>query len=117
VKRGESGTTLLEVIVALAILGGAGLVLTAEVRQSLAATMRIQAAERDVVEASAFLEAVALWPRGDLDRHLGNRRNGPWRLLVLRSSEALYEVSVRDSADTRTLVGTTLYRSGDDAQR
>lgn len=111
--RGERGLALLEAIVALAILSTAGLALAAQVRQTLAATSRIEQAELRIVEASRFLEAVSLWTRADLDRHLGDRPNGPWRLVVVRPAENLYDVAVRDSATRRTLVATSIYRGRD----
>lgn len=111
-KRAEAGSALLEVIVALAILGTAGVAIVAQVRESMGVTARTGRAESEVAEASEFLEAVALWPRADLDRHLGDRRNGPWRLAIFRPTDAVYEVTVRDSSDSRTLVATTLYRGG-----
>ena len=102
---------------ALAILGSAGVAMVAQVRTAMAVSSRTERAEMEIAEASEFLEAVALWPRGDLDRHLGNRRNGPWRLAVFRPTERLYEVTIRDSTDSRTLVATTLFRdSGSDAR-
>jgi type II secretory pathway pseudopilin PulG len=110
VKRAEDGSALLEVIVALAILGTAGVAIVAQVRESAHVTTRTERAEADVSEASDFLAAVALWPRADLDRHLGDRRNGPWRLVVLRPTDALYDVAIRDSTGTRTLLTTTLFR-------
>jgi hypothetical protein len=116
VKHGKTGAALLEVIVALTILGTAGMALVAQLRQSLDVVQRVERSERELVEASAMLDAIALWPRDDLDRHLGSRRNGPWRLEVLRPSEDLYEIRVRDSTDTSTLVATTLYRASDDGE-
>ena len=110
VKRAERGAVLLEVIVALAILGTAGVAIVSQVRESLFVTMTTQRSEAEISEASDFLAAVSLWPRADLDRHLGNRRSGPWRLVVLRPSETVYDVTIRDSTGARTLVATALFR-------
>jgi type II secretory pathway pseudopilin PulG len=112
-RRAESGAALLEAIVALAILGGTGVTLVGQVRQTYEAVRRADAAERRFVEASEFLDAVALWPREDLDRRLGDRRNGPWRLEITRVLEAIYEVAVRDSTGRHTLAATTVYRRPD----
>lgn len=112
-RRAEAGAVLLEVIVALAILGSAGIGLALHTRQSLLATELAQRAEQRVTEASTFLTAVSLWPIEDLDRHLGNRPNGRWRLAVLRPSPELYEVSVNDSATDAPIVHTALYRRRD----
>ena len=111
--RDETGAALLEAVVALVILGTTGAALATQVWQTLATVTRLQSAELRVVSASRFLEAVALWPRADLDRHLGNRPNGPWRLVVLRSGPTLYEVAVEDSTGGAVLVSTTIYRRDD----
>lgn len=107
--RAEAGSTLLEVIVALAILSTAGtaaLVLTSQVSHTVE---RTRAVEREMREASAFLEVVALWPRHDLDLRLGERRQGRWRLWIDRSAPTLYVVVLRDSTG-HELLRTSLHR-------
>jgi hypothetical protein len=66
--------------------------------------------EREMRRASALLDAVALWPRRDLDRHLGDRRQGPWRMQVQRITETLYTVVITDSIERREILRTALYR-------
>ena len=61
-------------------------------------------------DASALLEAVALWPRADLDRHLGDRPQGAWRMQVDRPTPTLYVIVLADSTNRRELLRTTLYR-------
>ncbi|HET9948900.1 MAG TPA: hypothetical protein VFQ22_08260 [Longimicrobiales bacterium] len=89
-------------------VGGASLVALSS--GSLDAVRRTYAAEQDATRASAFLDAVALWPRADLDRHLGTRDEGPWRLHVERPEPTLYEVSVSDTAHDHPIIATALYR-------
>jgi hypothetical protein len=102
---------LLEAIVALTILTVAALASVAMVRQALDSVRHAQEVEEDVRKASAFMEAITLWPRADLDRHLGNRAEGPWRLSVDRPIPTLYLVAITDSFSRRELVRTALYRS------
>jgi type II secretory pathway pseudopilin PulG len=106
----RDGVALLEAVVALTILTVAGLAATAAVRQGAEVARRAEAADADLRRASAFLDAVALWPREDLDRHLGDRPEGPWRLRVDRPIPTLYLVGLTDSTDTRMLLHTALYR-------
>jgi hypothetical protein len=113
-QRAEAGAALLEAIVALAILGGAGVALAAQVRQTFEAVRHADEAERRFLEASAFLDAIALWPREDLDRRMGDRRNGAWRLEITRISESIYDVTLRDSAGRHNLATTTVYRRPDE---
>lgn len=101
---------LLEVMVALAILAF-GIASTAAVAvASLDSVRRAQREERAVQRAAALLNAVALWPRADLDLHLGTRVEGEMLLRIDRPNDALYEVSIDDSAGRATLLQTALYR-------
>jgi type II secretory pathway pseudopilin PulG len=109
-RCGRPGIALLEALVALVIVTVAGLAATAAVRQGAESVRRAEAADAELREASAFLDAVALWPREDLDRHLGDRPEGVWRLHLNRPIPTLYLVSLADSTDTRTLLQTALYR-------
>ena len=109
-RRRRDGVVLLEAIVALTILTVAALASVAMVRQGVDSVRRSREAELDVRQASAFMEAIMLWPRADLDRHLGNRAEGPWRLEVNRPIPTLYLVVLTDSMSRRELVRTALYR-------
>lgn len=108
--RHRRGHTLLEVIVALAILaivGAASASLAIDIGQTV---NRAQATGAILTDVSAFLDAVALWTRDDLDRHLGTRVQGSWRMTVSRPFPTLYEVEMRDSSGKRVLLSTVLYR-------
>ncbi|HET7188380.1 MAG TPA: prepilin-type N-terminal cleavage/methylation domain-containing protein [Gemmatimonadaceae bacterium] len=104
------GVVLLEVLVALVLLGAAAASLTALALESGRATERARAADRETRAASAFLDVVALWPREDLERRLGSRHQGAWVLEVQRAGTALYRVTMRDSTGRRELLRTSLYR-------
>jgi hypothetical protein len=106
----RSGIALLEAIVALTILTVAALATVGMVRQGIESVRRAQVAEVEIRKASAFMDAIALWPRADLDRHLGDRAQGPWRLAIDRPVPTLYLVALLDSTDRRELVHTALYR-------
>jgi hypothetical protein len=105
---------LLEVVVALTILATGGAAMIALSSQSIDSLRRATAAERETERASAFFDAVALWPREDLDRHLGDRPQGPWRLIIERPLPTLYTVTLSDSTGGRTLLTTALYRAEGD---
>jgi type II secretory pathway pseudopilin PulG len=109
-RRSRKGVALLEAIVALTILTIAGLATVAVVRQGIDSVRRAAAAEREIRRASAFMDAIALWPRADLDRHLGDRSEGPWRLTIDRPVPTLYLVAITDSTSRRELVRTAVYR-------
>ena len=76
------GMVLLEVIVGLTILAVSATTMVELAGESLQAVARANDADAEVHRADAFLQAVALWPRADLDRHLGDRLEGPWTMRV-----------------------------------
>jgi type II secretory pathway pseudopilin PulG len=104
------GAALLEVIVALAIFAVSGAALVAMSAESLRAVTRARDAGAEIRAADAFFNAVALWPREDLDRHLGDRHQGRWIMRVDRPGADVYEVSLRDSTTGGVLLRTSLYR-------
>jgi type II secretory pathway pseudopilin PulG len=106
----RSGAALLEVLVALAILATAALSIVAYAREAAGTVRRTQLAEVELRRASAFIDAVALWPREDLDRHLGERREGPWTLTILRPTPLLYSVRLTDSTNAHVFLTTALFR-------
>jgi type II secretory pathway pseudopilin PulG len=109
-RRTRHGVVLLEAIVALTIVTIAALATVAIVRQGIDSARRAEASEAAIRRANAFMEAIALWPRADLDRHLGNRPEGVWRLVIERPVPTLYLVALTDSVGQRELVRTALYR-------
>lgn len=110
-RRARKGVVLLEAIVAITILTIAGLASVAMVREAVESVRFAQQAEGEIRRASAFMDAIALWPRADLDRHLGNRPEGLWRLSVERPAPTLYLVVLTDSSGRRELVRTALFRA------
>lgn len=112
-RRGSArpGVVLLETLVALAILAAAGAALATLAVGATDAVHRAERLDDDVRRASAFLDVVALWPREDLDRHLGTRPQGEWILDVQRVAPTLYTVTIAASGDTRPLLHTALYRA------
>jgi type II secretory pathway pseudopilin PulG len=112
-RRNESGAVLLEVIVALAILAIAGTSALLMASESARAVIHVREQGEALQAASAFMDAVALWPRADLDRRLGVRRQGDWRLRIDRPERRLYVVTLSDS-DGVELIKTSLFRSDQD---
>jgi type II secretory pathway pseudopilin PulG len=98
------------VIVAVAILATAGTAAVAMTSESARAVESARAADLRTREASAFMDAVALWPREDLDRRLGERPQGPWRLRVDRPDPELYTLALVDSASGEELLRTAVFR-------
>jgi len=108
--RARRGVVLFEMLVALTILSAIGASVVAFAAESGGAVTRAREAEREVRRANALLTAVSLWPRADLDRHLGDRPQGPWSMRVDRLAPTLYTVVLSDSTRRRTILATVLYR-------
>lgn len=106
------GFTLIEVLAALLIFGSAMAILLGVASACSRAVKDTEVRARRVSAADALLEAVTLWPRGDLDRHLGERAEGEFVLVVDRPTDELYYVAVRDTgaSGNRVLLATSLYR-------
>jgi len=109
-RRERHGAVLLEVMIALAILTSAGVTVVSLAAESARAVSRSRAAEAELRAANGFFSAVALWPRADLDRHLGDRGEGRWIMRVDRPRPTLYVVTLSDSASRALVLRTSLYR-------
>lgn len=103
------GVSLLEAVLALALLSIASMGLAAAVADGGAAVSRSIAREQDLLAASRFLELVVLWPASDLERRLGTRQQGPWYLTIERRSPVIYDIVLADS-NHRPLLQTATYR-------
>ena len=109
-RPARGGAALLEAIVAMAILGTAGIAALAMASEAARAVGRAREAEVELRAASAFLEAVALWTRDDLDRRLGDRPQGAWRLRIDRPEPMLYTIALSDTLGGGVLLATSLFR-------
>lgn len=110
VSRAKPGAVLLEAIVALTILMIAGVTAVIMATESAHSVALIRESEAELRSASAFLEAAALWTREDLDRRLGEREQGRWRLRIDRPAPTLYTLTLTDSLGRAELLRTTVFR-------
>ncbi len=110
--RGERGVALLEVLVALAILGVAGLSCLELVDAGTRAVGTARQRERELADEERLLAASTLLRREDLDRRLGVRSVGPYVVNVQRPERTLYRIALRRQAaqDVEDLV-TVVYRA------
>lgn len=108
--RARAGIILIEALIALTILSVAGMAMLSLARATSKSVLRALASEGEINRASALLDAVTLWSREDLDRHLGTRHEGPWLMHVDRADRFIYDISLRDSTDHYELLRTMLYR-------
>jgi hypothetical protein len=92
------------------IVGTACLAATAMAATFTRTATRARGLDRAVRLGSAFLDAVSLWTRADLERHLGDRAEGPWRLRIDRPGHTLFTIVLRDSSGAE-LLSTSLFRA------
>jgi type II secretory pathway pseudopilin PulG len=107
----ENGVALLETLVALAILSGAGLGLLQLVSAGLGAERGARERERVLAVETRVLAALSLFQRADLDRRLGRHPIGDLIVEVERPEPTLYRIAVAQasSPDIEDLV-TVVYR-------
>lgn len=106
----RKAAALLESVVALTVLSIVGLAAASLSADSTRAVARAQDREQQVRDASRLLTAVSLWPREDLDRHLGTSAQGWMRMGIDRTTSTVYAVTIAERSSGRELLSTTLYR-------
>lgn len=106
----ERGAVLLEVLLALAVLGVAGSAALTLAVESGNAIRQVALADHELARASAFLDVVVLWPREELDQRLGERQQGQWRLTIQRPAATLYVVTLTDTTGRRGILRTAVHR-------
>jgi type II secretory pathway pseudopilin PulG len=109
--RSDRGTALLEVLVALAIMSGAGLALLDLVTAGLRAEREARERERVLAVEERMLTALTLLKRDELDRRLGRHSIGEIIVDIQRPERTLYRVAVvqATSLQVEDLV-TVVYR-------
>jgi type II secretory pathway pseudopilin PulG len=107
----RAGFALLDALIALAILGTAGLSLVALVRSGLDGERRAQAQELELAAASRVLMAMTLLTRSDLDQRIGRHPVGEFVVDVERPERTLYRIALgnADGAGAELLVAV-VYR-------
>ncbi len=106
----RNGTTLLEAIVALTLIGLIGLAALELVRHAAVSATTLEREEREMLAAANLFNGATTWSTRELDRRLGAHEQGRWTLEIQRTSPTLYELSLRDSTGMRELLRTALFR-------
>jgi len=111
--RGRAGATLLEVLVALAILGIAGIGALQEIATATSHFRSASRAEREVEEANRVLSAWTLLSQEELDQRLGRQAVGEFVVDTQRPEVSLYRIGIALArASDRELLSTVVYRGG-----
>jgi len=109
--RSDRGIALLEVLVALAVLSGAGLALLELVTGALRAERDARERERVLAVEQRVLTALTLLKRAEFDRRLGRHPIGELIVEIQRPERTLYRIAVsqQESSQVEDLV-TVVYR-------
>ena len=108
--RTRRGVALLEALVALVILGVVSTVLLAATASAYRVVVVARETESTLRAASRLLDAATLWSRAELDQRLGDRVQGPMVMRIDRITPTVYQLSLRDSANSQELLRTAVYR-------
>ena len=106
----RTAVVLLEALIALALLGTAALALLSLSASDTRAVTRLIERSKEMNAASRFLDAVALWPREELDRRFGTRAQGAYLLRILRPSHNIYTLELLDKNSERPVLSTAVFR-------
>jgi hypothetical protein len=104
------GVVLLDAMLAMALIGIGAIATLAMTRERSERIRQLIVRSEEMAQASAFMDAVSLWPRRDLDLRLGARQQGPYTLIVQRPRRTLYELELRDTERDRVLLRTAVFR-------
>jgi type II secretory pathway pseudopilin PulG len=109
--RSDRGIALLEVLVALAVLSGAGLALLDLVTGGLRAERDARERESVLAVEERVLTALTLLKRDELDRRLGRHPIGELVIEIQRPERTLYRIAVsqQEPSQVEDLV-TVVYR-------
>lgn len=110
-RRRRGGFALIESLVALAVLGIAGLALVELSAETVRSLERARAAEERIADMDRLMSAYTLLERRDLDRRVGSRRVGEYQVRVERLGFDLFRVGI-GGPNAAPDLRTTLYRPG-----
>jgi prepilin-type N-terminal cleavage/methylation domain-containing protein len=107
--RTRRGVSLLEVVVALAVLGLAAASWVGLAVQSMHTVAIYHARELVVRGAARELAGVTLWSGEQFRQRIGQWRDGPFLLTVTELAPSVYGVVVADSSSAAPLLRTAFY--------
>lgn len=109
--RPSAGFALLDVLLALALLGSAGLAVISLLDQAMRAEHAARDTEREYQAADRVLTALTLLHRSELGQRIGTRPLGEFIVDIQRPERGLYRIALAGaSAPERQLLVTVVAR-------
>lgn len=106
----RGGSALLDVVVALTLLGLSGVALIAVVDQTVRTMRGVAFVERETRLAARELDRFVLYDRSQLVSLTGRRELRGWSVHVDQIDSDLFDVAIARSDTSPPLLRTTLYR-------
>jgi hypothetical protein len=110
VRTRVHGSALLDVVIALAVLGLSGVALVTLLGQTAHSMRGVRTTERELRQASDELGRSVVYDRARLVAMVGKSVSHGWVVDVVQAAPDLFDVSVAATPTTRPLLRTTVYR-------
>lgn len=107
--RERRGVVLVDVLVAVTMLGTAGVFLAAHVAETRVALRSYASREEQVRMATSMLAAHVIMRPATLRGRIGESVAGRFRVTIRESQPLLFEVTISDGATGTEILGTTIY--------
>jgi hypothetical protein len=104
------GSALLDVVIALVVLGLSGVAMITLLGQTAYSIRTVRNTERATRAASDELGRFVIYDRTQLISMVGRTRSHGWSIEVLRASPDLFDVSIAESDTSAPLLTTSIYR-------
>jgi len=108
--RRRRGSALLDVVIALVVLGLSGTAMITLLGQTAHSVRSVRNTERDVRDASDELARFVVYDRAQLAAMVGRRRSHGWSLEITQAAPDLFEVTIADNDTSAVLLRTSVYR-------
>jgi hypothetical protein len=109
-NRHRRGSALLDVVIALVVLGLSGLALITLLGQGAHSVRSIRDTEREVRQASDELGRLIMYDRARLIGMVGRSWSSGWSIEIVRSSRDLFDVTIAETDTSAALLRTSVYR-------
>lgn len=104
------GSALLDVVVALVVLGLGGIAMITLLGQTAYGVRTVRNTERNVRRASDELGRVVVYDRSQLVAMVGRSSSHGWSIEVVQSAPDVFDIAIADNDTTAVLLRTTVYR-------
>jgi hypothetical protein len=109
-RKKRCGSALLDVVIALVVLGLSGVAMLTLLGQATQSVRKVRNTEREVRRASDELGRFVIYDRAQLISMLGRSASHGWSIVVRREAADLFDVAVAESDTSALLLETSVYR-------